>query len=412
MGQVGLLDSETGTVPFRWLRAACGLMLPVILLLFFSTGVSATWYRGNTHSHTLLNGHATSAPEAVAKWYFNRGYNFLVISEHNQFVNPDSVPLSGFPRKNFILIPGEEVTGDSKIHTTALNLDPAADTYPPGAFELSDTEVQQLDNLYTQLGFGGLRNSLVDWTVTGDTKGEIIRKQVDSIRQAGGIPILNHPNFEFGVSAEDVLPVDQLRLMEIYNTHPAAQNRGNPNDQFPDNDTPTEDLWDNLLTRGEVVYGVASDDAHKFTRMKPEKLSNPWDGWIEVRAESLTGDSITESVRNGEFYATGGILLKKLDRTQSLYRVEVDKEKTLQQLKSKWLTPLKTQSTSFTGFRIEFIGPNGQTLKTVHGVDGQFSPGNNDYVRARMEYVREKNGTFEHFFAWTQPVFTDGRLSE
>src|SRR5215212_10107531 len=51
------------------------------------------WYRGNTHVHTVLCGHADSAPEVVAKWYLDRGYHFLCLSEHNRFIDPANVAL-------------------------------------------------------------------------------------------------------------------------------------------------------------------------------------------------------------------------------------------------------------------------------------------------------------------------------
>src|SRR3954453_17862800 len=69
------------------------------------------WYRGNTHAHTVRCGHADSEPEAVAKWYLDREYNFLCLSEHNQFIDPATVKLPDDRRKDFILVPGEEITG-------------------------------------------------------------------------------------------------------------------------------------------------------------------------------------------------------------------------------------------------------------------------------------------------------------
>ena len=63
-------------------------------ILFFlvmpSLLFAGKWYKGNTHVHTVLCGHADSTPEAVAQWYHDRGYNFLVLSEHNIFLNVHS----------------------------------------------------------------------------------------------------------------------------------------------------------------------------------------------------------------------------------------------------------------------------------------------------------------------------------
>ncbi len=160
-------------------------------------GPSARWYKGNTHSHTVICGHADSSPEAVARWYHDRGYNFLILSEHNHFIDPDDVPLPANKREDFILIPGEEITGRRHIHTTGMN---TARFVPPSASEkASDTE----------------------------TPPDILQMHVDSIRQAGGAPILNHPNFISGIHAHDILKVKRLHMFELYNGHPDVHNWGN-----------------------------------------------------------------------------------------------------------------------------------------------------------------------------------------
>ena len=87
--------------------------LSLVCLLSFMPvlGFAAKWYKGNTHVHTTLCGHADSTPEFVAQWYHDRGYNFLVLSEHNKFIDPTTVKLKGEIRDDFLLLPGEEVTG-------------------------------------------------------------------------------------------------------------------------------------------------------------------------------------------------------------------------------------------------------------------------------------------------------------
>src|SRR5690349_5675116 len=89
----------------------------------FAAGEDARlhWYRGNTHAHTVRCGHADSEPEAVAKWYLDHDYNFLCLSEHNQFIDPATVNLPVDRRKDFIFIPGEEITGQ-KVHMIGLNM--------------------------------------------------------------------------------------------------------------------------------------------------------------------------------------------------------------------------------------------------------------------------------------------------
>ena len=40
------------------------------------------WYKGQTHTHTLESD-GDSTPEEVTRWYHERGYHFLVLSDHN-----------------------------------------------------------------------------------------------------------------------------------------------------------------------------------------------------------------------------------------------------------------------------------------------------------------------------------------
>ena len=98
------------------------LSLLIILFTCFGCNSKTTWYRGNTHVHTELCGHADSHPDSVSKWYLDRDYNFLILSEHNRFIDPKTVKLPADRRKDFILVPGQEVTGRRHIHTTAMNV--------------------------------------------------------------------------------------------------------------------------------------------------------------------------------------------------------------------------------------------------------------------------------------------------
>src|SRR5262245_53154618 len=45
-------------------------------------GAAKRWYKGNTHTHSLWSD-GDAAPEHIADWYKNHGYQFLVLSDHN-----------------------------------------------------------------------------------------------------------------------------------------------------------------------------------------------------------------------------------------------------------------------------------------------------------------------------------------
>ena len=72
------------------MRFFSNFFLPVFLTI---SSWGKTWHKGNTHVHTKLCGHADSTPQAVASWYLDHGYHFVILAEHNQFIDPASVKL-------------------------------------------------------------------------------------------------------------------------------------------------------------------------------------------------------------------------------------------------------------------------------------------------------------------------------
>ena len=343
-----------------------------LFLLWAMTGCSSKrWYKGNTHVHTLLCGHADTSPEEVTLWYHERGYNFLCLSEHNQFIDPASVTMPANKRDDFILIPAEEITGGGMAHSTALNID-----------GLVDPRLVQ---------------------PVGADKSRVIQAHVHGAEEKGGHAILNHPNFHYSNAASDIRPVEGLHLFELHNGHPAVNNFG---DHEHDS---VEEIWDDLLTSGMLIYGVSSDDAHKFQELGANH-SNPGRGWVMVQAETLTPDAISDAMYQGDFYASSGVMLSRAEKSDRRISVRVDEAATERELSSSFVLGHSVVAGE-VGFRIQFIGPEGRVLEETmglsasHQVSDEFS-----YVRAKVTYTRESESGYEKFYAWVQPVFTDGRM--
>lgn len=340
---------------------------------------AARWYKGNTHSHTVLCGHADATPEEVARWYHDHGYNFLILSEHNIFIDPGSVALPADKRLDFILIPGEEVTGRMHIHTTGMNTRRFVPAHLPE----------------------GLTDEHGD--TIRESKRLILQMHTDSVREAGGVPILNHPNWLSGIHAEDIRHVQRLHLFELYSGHPDVHNWGN------EIHASTEQKWDSLLSAGMLVYGVSSDDSHDFKKWSPE-VTNPGRGWVMVRSDTLTPGTITHAMEHGDFYATNGVILSEVSFDNGQYRVAIDTALTFRELASPFVTGKKGNSGK-EGFLIEFIGPGGQVLEKAESIQAAYGLGKGgDYVRCKLSYTRQNpDGAYEQFFAWTQPWFLDAR---
>lgn len=299
-----------------------------------------SWYKGNTHTHTTESD-GDSPPEYVARWYRDHGYDFLVLSDHNVLYDPAN--LAHLVDSTFLLIPGEEVTSGFRgrpVHLNGLNL-----------HELVEPRREP--------------------TLVGT-----IQANVDGIREKEGVPHINHPNFGWAFGAGELAQVENDRLLEIFNGHPAVHNQGGGG--YPG----MEEIWDVLLTGGKRVYGIAVDDAHHFQGEFSRTRSNPGRGFVVVRAPALEAGAIMSALEEGRFYASTGVELEEV-------RVEG--------------TRLSIRIVPRGSFRYTttFIGDGGRTLKTVHGTEAFFD------LEAPVRYVRALVRDSGGAVAWVQPVFTE-----
>lgn len=287
------------------------------------------WWKGNLHTHSLWSD-GNDFPEMISDWYRQRGYHFLAISDHNvlqegarwmalksiqsraakdavekyqqRFGTPwvetrgdaanDSIevrlkPLDEYrylleERGKFILIPSEEITDKAEgkpVHMNATNL----------------TEV--IKPLGGQTVREAMENNLRAVLEQEKTRGREILMH------------LNHPNFGYGITFEDLAAVMAERFFEVYNGHPGVNHRGD--DAHPG----VERMWDlanhlrvNKLG-GNLLLGVATDDSHEYFG-KPG--SRPGRGWVMVRAQYLTPEHLIRAMKAGDFYASSGVSLREV----------------------------------------------------------------------------------------------------
>lgn len=300
------------------------------------------WYRGNTHTHTS-NSDGDSSPASVAARYRELGYNFLFITDHNKLTDVDGLNAQLGAPGQFLVIRGEEVTdsfGGKPVHINALNNTAAV---PP----------QQ-----------GL-----------DVRGTI-ENDATAIRRAGGVPYIAHPNYGFAVTADDLKGVTGATLFEVYNAHPVVNNAGD--ETHPS----VEAMWDEVLSGGKLLYGLAADDEHTLYKAGG---ALPGQAWVMVRAASLDADAITQAIERGDFYASNGVTLRDYQVSANGVAVTVDEA-------------LSGPTT------IDFIGKNGRLLRRSTNSPAVYNfTGDEMYVRVKITNAAGKS-------AWTQPVYT-ARLS-
>jgi hypothetical protein len=297
------------------------------------------WYKGNTHTHTL-NSDGDSTPDDVVRWYREHGYRFLVLSDHNFLTSVDGLNALHGADEQFLLIKGEEVTdrlADKPIHINGLDVS-------------SKVEPQH-----------------------GSTVVDVVQRNIDAIRKAGGVPHVNHPNYEWAISGDDLQRLERTSLFEVYNGHHLVNNAGGGG--VPG----MEEVWDRLLSSGKAIYGIADDDAHVFKQPGNPDVPGPGRGWVVVRAERLAARPIVDALERGDFYASTGVELSDYRVTGTSITIAIK-----QHASSK--------------YRIQFIGKNGRLLQEATSSPATYTfTGDERYVRAK---ILESNGRV----AWTQPV--------
>ena len=94
------------------------------------------------------------------------------------------------------------------------------------------------------------------------------------------IPHINHPNFGWAITAEELARVENEQFFEIYNGHPTVHNEGN------DTHASTDRVWDIVLTLRHAhglppLFGLGTDDSHNYHIETPgKKQSRSGRGWI------------------------------------------------------------------------------------------------------------------------------------
>jgi hypothetical protein len=235
---------------------------------------------------------------------------------------------------------------------------------------------------------------------------------------------LNHPNWGYAITAEEMATVLREQFFEVYNGHPGINHLGD--EHHPG----TERLWDiaNTIRLGQLaappLYGLATDDSHNH---HGEKGSRPGRGWIMVRAANLEAETLIQAIKAGDFYASSGVTLRdvRYDPETTLLQIDIEPD------------PGAQYTTQFIGTKSDFDPTSaprvdtegkpirstriysddvGQVLATVPGTTPSFQlTGNELYVRAVISSTKPHHDPSfkdQRQQAWTQPVGWQERLNQ
>ena len=248
------------------------------------------------------------------------GYDFIAVTDHNKA--PDVEQWRIWQEKaNLIVIPGVENGGTDHI------------------LEIGVYEMTQSSN-------------------------DSYAAHAQALREAGGFVVSCHPQ-QYSHGVENIrVGAQALHAFEIYNGLREARGQ---------NEAANIALWDEILTEGGRIWGVATDDFHCA-------YITPGHGWVCVQVpeetETVTWQMLVGQLKAGAFFASTSPVFNEIFLDDGILRV----------------------STNHHVHRLRVIGPEGKTVYEVEGneLEWQTVP-NLTYFRIEAECGVKR--------AWSQPFF-------
>ncbi|MEO8495417.1 MAG: hypothetical protein ABI614_10120 [Planctomycetota bacterium] len=402
----------------------------------------ARWYKGNLHTHSLWSD-GNDFPEMIVDWYVQQGYDFLSLSDHNilsrgekwvgEELGSKRGAIDGLKRYRAKFgdewVETRETDGKTEIRLKTLEefrpmFDKPGDFLMIQAEEITDhfgslpihVNANNIAELIRPQGGGSVRETIAN---------NLIAVQQQS--QRAGQPILahlNHPNFGYAVTAEDMAAVVQEKFFEVYNGHPGVHQLGDATHAG------VERMWDiaNTIRIADMdappLYGMASDDSHNYFGNRD---ASPGRGWVMVQATELSPEALIRSLEAGDFYASSGVSLETIsfDRKTLTLSVVVAGEEGVDYVTEFIGTPVAYDKTSQTvvdkdGKEITatrtYSADVGKVLAQVKGTAATYQlTGQELYVRAVVTSTKKHwNPSFDNQTeqAWTQPVGWEKQVQE
>lgn len=220
------------------------------------------FWRGNLHTHSTRSD-GVLPPEEVCRRYRAEGYDFLALTDH--FIGVYDYPIVDtlpYRTDGFTTILGAELHSGAMLngelwHILAVGLPP-------------DFVASDCPDFLPRTG--------------QETGPEIAARAV----AAGAFVAIAHPQWS-GLTLADARSIAAAHAVEVYN-HGCATGCDRP-DGFA--------IADLLLSEGRQYSLIATDDAH-FS--EPDHFG----GWVMVKAEANTPESLLAALKSGAFYSSQG----------------------------------------------------------------------------------------------------------
>ena len=313
------------------------------------------WFKGNLHMHSFWSD-GYGFPEMITDWFKQQGYHFIAFTEHDRLQTGEMWIVCDAARdKVSVLVPAEllpsylERFGSVWVETRTCEAGQKVRLKTMEEYRHLFEEPDRFllmtgEEVTTEWGSGKFKDAhwfnvfnlpqAVYPQQTSSPSTEAMRMTLDAAEatsQSTGRPALislNHPNWQWNATAENIAAVPNLSFMEIHTALSSCRNDGD------DLHASMEQIWDIVLTQriaemnGGLIYGLATDDSHAYdARHHPlGRGVLPGRAWIMVCAEHLTTEHLIGAMQRGEFYATTGVLLEEVKHTDRTIEIAIQAE--------------------------------------------------------------------------------------
>lgn len=283
------------------------------------------WYKAALHVHTTSSDGDVDVPTRI-KQYRDKGFNVVAITDHRT-----TNDLSGFSDKNFLALSSIE--------------------FHPETYSGAPT--------HHFLGYGLPHPYKYNHHLSA-------QEMIDDIKSKGAKVFYAHPYWT-GHTYVEMTEVSGYLGVEVHNQ--VCQDADSGSGRV---------YWDQMLNKGHVLSGLASDDVHKSSQVGK--------AWTMIKATKLDDESILEALENGCFYASTGPVIKDY------------------QMSSKLKIKVECSSVKKIVFRTNGAG-NGKVFMAEDGDYLQSAEW--DLSRKKPLWVRCEVTDKDGNTAWTNPIFLE-----
>ncbi len=241
---------------------------------------TGNFYKANLHVHTTISDGQMS-PEEIKRIYMEKGYSVVAYTDHEIMV-----PHPELTDESFLAITSTEISVNQKydcdfLYSKTYHLNIYSPEPSKSCFNTFDKSKLWLNHSF---GFITPEQEKVNYdrVYTVDCINDVIKKANDE----GCLVSYNHPVWSLQ-DYSDYIDLEGVWGVELYNT-------GCARNGYFDSAKPLDDL----LRKGERVFPLATDDAHR--------IEDCFGGFVMIKAEDLSYDKIFCALKRGDFYSSTG----------------------------------------------------------------------------------------------------------